>query len=107
MNSGALHFNAHGHGYNTGGTIALNTWRHVALVRKAGKMTAYIDTKPAFMSDSGLNFSVTNQKLEIGYQKVHNHAFRGILDQIEIYRRALSPDELAARFNNGSGIACP
>lgn len=80
-------------------TLSTATWYHVALTQNATHLTLYIDGDfEAAATYSGGNTNGYN--LIIGartYATPANH-FDGIIDELRIYKRALSPAEMAAEY---------
>jgi len=81
-----------------------NTWHHIAYVRHSGAYSIYVDR--AFDADSGQlrARNITNaQNTTLAYD---GHAsnwcyFDGMLDEPQLYNRALSREEINASYNNG------
>ena len=73
-----------------------NTWHHVALQRKAGTLSIWVDgvqaasvTAPAGSVSPGRPF-----KMYVGQRMDGAHHFDGSLDEVRIYRRAITSTEL-------------
>jgi len=121
---GRLYFDAVGYGPGEGGCIywennvvsktilSKDIWYHIVAVRdlEAETQSIYINGKldnsrPAkfagFLDHSHLNFG--------GYYPPspgHSHYFNGTLDEVVIYKRALTPNEIQQRYQEGlAGIA--
>ena len=75
-----------------------NKWRHVALTRNAQSKTLrlYVDgqqVKDEFVYRN--DPPATSQRVTIGYRLVRGqHAFKGKIDQVRIYNRVVSPEEV-------------
>ena len=86
------------------GSVSLLTWYHVAGVWDGSEMRVYINgaligTPLAY---TGQNFWSTDP-LIIGTENEAgnlNNSFPGIIDQVKIWKRALSPSEIANEYNN-------
>ena len=82
--------------------LALNRWHHVSAVydgsRLAKGAVVYLNGKPAGMTvvvdTLNQDFGV-NKPLRIGAVAGPGARFRGLMDDVRVYDRALSPDELA------------
>ena len=82
--------------------LALNRWHHVSAVydgsRLAKGAVVYLNGKPAEMTvvvdTLNQDFGV-NKPLRIGAVSGSGARFRGLMDDVRVYDRALSPDELA------------
>jgi hypothetical protein len=84
-------------GFLTGSAnINDNQWHHVAGVYNGSKMDLYVDGKlDASQTASGsLNVSATN--VYIGGSP--SQSFNGLVDDVRIYNRALSADEIEALY---------
>ena len=84
--------------------IAKGTWHHVALAydRSAGVVRFY--------EDGRLRHSLALGSVELstsGAFRLGGNGFVGLLDEVTLYRRALSNSEIAAIFNAGAGGKCP
>ncbi|MCU0849754.1 MAG: PKD domain-containing protein, partial [Candidatus Thermoplasmatota archaeon] len=81
-----------------------NTWHHIAYVRHQGTCSIYVDG--ASDATSGL-MSVNNitnaQSTMIAYDGHYSSwcYFDGVLDEPQLYNRALSREEINASYNNG------
>ena len=79
------------------GAVALDRYAHVAVVRDGGTVQFYVDGKPVGKTTglSDMNFDRFSE-LHIG--RVNNSRardFDGLLDEVRIYNRSLSADEIA------------
>ncbi len=90
---------------SNGGTVGLNEWHHVAVVRDgAGNWTTYIDGIPRGSGTSAADLNRVDPGTPIwlgagnsGYG-IPVYAFGGSMDEVYIYRRALTPEEVAALY---------
>ena len=85
-----------------GGSVRLNEWQHLVAIYDTSNPTTgakiYIDgelidqgdTKPMYVISSGTNYLGSNN----GTQRY----FQGLMDDVRIYNRALSTDEVKARY---------
>jgi hypothetical protein len=81
--------------------ITLGIWQH-AVVRKNGTAVSfYVDGtyQGGFTSDATINDSGTSFKLGDRYDLARS--FDGLLDDVRVYNRALSPEEIARLANVG------
>jgi hypothetical protein len=85
----------------TGPIVTGNGWHHVALIRKSGVVNVYVD----FVSINSYSYTgtvTTPDTLTIGRHGFKpSHWYEGKIDDIMLYNRALSPQEL---FDAGVGI---
>gem|GEM_PF-6566336 len=97
--------------YISGTNVATGNWVHVAVTinRFSDVGTFYVDGAPVGTFDISCHpGSVSNTSpLRIGSRSLSVSAvFRGCIDEVELFRRALSPDEIAALFAAGDGGKC-
>lgn len=126
--AGHIHFQMGNGTYyttNANAQVPLNQWVHVAATRKANEAAKvyYNGVLQPSTSISGWNGSLTytNAELAIGRQSDYaNRYFGGTIDEVRIYSRALSAEEIKAhytakaklnygdvRFTNSSGTELP
>ncbi|HEU6448133.1 MAG TPA: immunoglobulin domain-containing protein [Verrucomicrobiae bacterium] len=84
----------------------VNQWYHIAVVRNINTFTFYVNGTNA----GSINYSVViptpSQLITMG-QAENIGYFNGALDEVTIYRDALSASEIQAIYNAGSGGKCP
>jgi hypothetical protein len=108
-NNGFIFFTGSG-GYYLDGVYSRpftdSEWHHVAGVRDGRVMDLFVDGRSAFFNpyekpeflDSGQNAFIGRQVSDRA-----NHMFEGLLDDVRIYRRALSESEVAAAMKTLPG----
>jgi hypothetical protein len=83
----------------TGPDLRDNTWHYVAVVRNGSIVTYYIDgtNKGSFTSTSNMN---STHSLWIGLDEpaISNTAFNGTIDEVRIYNRALTTQEIQTLY---------
>ena len=80
-------------------------WYHLAVVRRGSTYTIYVNGVPGGSADSTDPIPNAGAPLTIG--QAENIGFMtGRLDEIAIYNRALTPEELLAIYNAGSAGKC-
>ena len=89
---------------NVNATVPLNQWVHIAATRKANEdaKVYYNGVLQTSTSVSGWNgtLSYTNAEFAIGRQAEYgDRYFNGIIDEVKIYRRAISDAEVLAHYN--------
>jgi hypothetical protein len=85
--------------------IRLKTWNHVAMVRDRGRITVYLNGGTAAdISGEAKNGPPTGAKeVFIGGRNDHVATFEGRIDEVAIYDRALSADEVAGHYAAAAG----
>ncbi|MDP3772440.1 MAG: LamG domain-containing protein [bacterium] len=92
--------------YKTGTTpVSLNTWHHLVGTWSSGgkTMRLYLDGVEV-ATNAGASGSITyyEKPLEIGVNtNTANTEFNGLIDDVRIYNRALSPQEIQRLYNVG------
>jgi hypothetical protein len=86
--------------------INANTWYHVVVTWNASTIYIYRDgsfvqSKTSVAASSALN------DLEFGRDGDANSYYQGRLDEVAIYNRLLTSDEVTTLYNSGSGKAYP
>lgn len=79
------------------GAVALDRYAHVAVVRDGGTVRFYVDGKPVGET-TGLSDASFRRFSELHIGRVNNSPardFHGLLDEVRIYNRALSGDEIS------------
>lgn len=89
--------------------VPVNVWTHVAATYDGRAMKIYLNGQ----LDASLDLGVTavpktgTDPLIIGYtNEGRSTYFKGLIDEVEIFDRALEPAEIAAIFNAGSAGKC-
>ncbi len=75
--------------------ITLRTWHHVALVRDGKKVATYIDGKPEFSGEAAVTVPEGCEAVFIAGRCDNIANLAGKLDEVAIFPRALSADEVA------------
>jgi hypothetical protein len=82
-------------------------WHHVAGVLHGTRMSIYVDGALDAWAVSSPNISVNDYSVHIGANaQAEGRLFRGLIDDVRIYDRALSIDELQALVKSG-GVEPP
>jgi len=74
--------------------IPLNTWTHLATTYDGANMRLYINGVLVATKAQTGSIAVGNQPLRIGGNNVSGEFFRGIIDEVRVYNRALSAAEI-------------
>ena len=79
--------------------LTVNAWAHLAATYDGATLRLYVNgTLAASLPGSGPITNSTGQ-LKIGGTSVLSHWFRGLIDEVRIYGRALSAGEIATDMN--------
>ena len=96
------------HFFTSSNTVLAGAWTHVAAVRRGNTMEIYINgvQDPTTLAISGAGLT-EDLGLKIGFHKTAiPNAFDGLVDEVEIFNRALSQAEIQAIFDAGSAGKC-
>jgi hypothetical protein len=92
-----------------GGVIPLNAWSHVAMTfdPSTGQYALYVNgAQVVSVASPGDNLGTT-RNVSIGREESYlPRYFNGLIDELAIYNRALSPAEIQAIHNAGSAGKC-
>ncbi|MFH1957286.1 MAG: LamG-like jellyroll fold domain-containing protein [bacterium] len=78
--------------------VANNVWAHVAAVYTGSMMKIYINGTEKQSTGFWSNPQVTGETLKIGRHSISGQFFSGCIDEVFVYSRALSADEIAALY---------
>ena len=93
---------------DSSGSVSLNSWSYITIVfhDNNNSLDFYINGH----KDSHVSFGqeilvqpADYSGLEIGSMRVNNNRFQGNIDEVSIWRRALSPDEISLLYNDNKG----
>jgi hypothetical protein len=95
----------------SGGVIPLNTWSHVAMTYDAatGFYALYVNgvLVNSTTTNAGLNIFATDAPIYIGSEAAGaGRFFPGLIDEVEVFNRALSASEIQSIYNAGSAGKC-
>jgi len=107
-NSGRVSFSLHGDKrcYVSGETdVTDDIWHYVAAVRKGAQYFVYVDGMADGTSSSAavIDFGTGQIPPHIGAMRAKQHHFKGIIDEVRIYKRALSVKEIKNQYELLSG----
>jgi hypothetical protein len=90
-----------------GPALTTNQWYHVAVTSEGTNTTLYLDGTNVGSGYLPFNTPADSQ-LFIGgiYYQFATYQMIGLIDEVSIYNRALSSNEIAAIYNAGSGGKC-
>lgn len=91
----SLAYNSPASGWKTSGVVpAINTWQHIAFVADGSNMTVYLDGVAAH-GPSAYTASPSGF-LHIGNRHNNSEGFDGLLDEVGLWNRALTPTEVSS-----------
>ena len=91
----------------SGPAVNVDEWEHIAGVYTDGKQKFYVNGELVGEIDSALSLN-TAQNLLIGAganEKDHNFFFKGMIDEVRIYDRELSLDEITSVMESEAAVA--
>jgi hypothetical protein len=91
---------------STGAKVSDTNFHHVAVTKSGSTVTFYVDGVTAAADASYDPGFVFTSNAYIGFFGSGGGNFFGTLDEVEIFNRALTPDEVAAIYNAGSAGKC-
>ncbi|MFD0893653.1 putative Ig domain-containing protein, partial [Luteolibacter ambystomatis] len=102
LSNGTVEFYIYNNGYqfdivtpSTYGLVNDNQWHHVAATRSGTTGTVYVDGNPLATASGTAKSLVSTITMSIGWdQRDNNRRFKGLLDEVRLYTRALSASEL-------------
>ncbi|MCU4175237.1 LamG-like jellyroll fold domain-containing protein [Carboxylicivirga sp. N1Y90] len=83
-------------------SIAIDNWYHIVVTADApaSGQKIYINNQLASISNpSGGTYGQINSPLTIGYASYGSEYFKGIIDDVRIYNKALTTDDISSLFN--------
>ena len=94
--SGALHFSTAGYGGLSTPDVPLNEWVHVCAMVIGGAHQYYINGEDAGTNGSGIVLPGASDTatVRIGTARDDNREFLGMIDDVRIYRRGLTQEEV-------------
>ena len=92
------------------GTRTYNAWHHIVVVKAGITETVYVDNIPNFGQFTGTNSTLNFDKFELGREfttggNLTDTYYIGKLDDIGIWNRALTQQEITALYNSCQGTA--
>jgi Concanavalin A-like lectin/glucanases superfamily len=81
------------------GVLPLNTWSHLAMTYNGATMRLYVNGVLVSSRAQTGNTVVSAGAVQIGGNTVWGEFFSGAIDEVRIYKRALSATEIQADMN--------
>ncbi|HKB02990.1 MAG TPA: LamG domain-containing protein, partial [Gemmataceae bacterium] len=99
LHAGRLIFNGNDRNRVLGGKTALGfgEWHHVVLVRDGTSVTVYLDGKPEMTGEADVTVPAGEGTVFVGGRSDNFANFAGKIDEVAVYDRALSAEELKGR----------
>jgi uncharacterized delta-60 repeat protein len=90
------------------GFVADGNWHHVAAtrLRSTGELKLYLDGLHVASATGGTQSLTSPPRLTLGRVQVDNNPFQGKLDEVALYTRVLSPQEIESIYDAGSNGKC-
>jgi hypothetical protein len=76
--------------------LRTNVWTHLAATYDGSTLRLFVDGVEVDSTPSGLPMAVSAGPLRIGGNSIRGEYFRGLIDEVRIYNRALSATEIRA-----------
>jgi len=105
--SGVLHFSAGGSGPLSTGQIPLDEWVHVCAMVTGDQIGFYINGEDAGTGGSGIVLpgAADTATVRIGNARDANREFLGMIDDVRIYNRALTQEEVQQAMRGDTTLA--
>jgi len=84
--------------------LPLETWKHLALTSDGGTMRLYVDGELE-ASETAMAVQASDGPLRIGGNEVFGEHLDGVVDEVRIYDRVLSGEEIEGDGEAGVGLA--
>ena len=78
------------------GGLPLNTWTHLAVTYDGTALRFYVNGALARTRTLGGTIAISGRPLRIGGNAIWGEYFSGLIDEVRVYNRALSPAEIQA-----------
>jgi hypothetical protein len=95
-------FHIGGTSVSSSSTLAVSQWYHIVGTRTGTTMRLYIDTEIEGGTSTTSSQTVTNSEVKyIGKDSSSDRPYQDLIDDVRIYNRALSSDEVAKNYKAG------
>lgn len=82
------------------------TWRHLALTIGSGAIVLYVDGEEAGRSSTAFSSITSSTGMRIGSGFDKSRFFNGLVDEVQVYDRVLSADEVKGISSAGDAGVC-
>ena len=90
---------------STGYYITDGAWHHVVGVYDGTKMTCYVDGKAVYTKDWGSFMAIgATAGSSLYISSTGSDQFNGLIDEVRIWKRALSPEEVKASYSSNTSV---
>lgn len=83
---------------DTGATVDVNRWQHIAAVFEPGVGTRFYKNGVLVKTDATIGYDTSTAPVAIGNKPGNNFNFDGAIDDVRIFNRALSTDDIQALY---------
>ncbi|MBU2437483.1 MAG: DUF2341 domain-containing protein, partial [Candidatus Omnitrophica bacterium] len=91
----------------TSQTISTNVWYHAVITYDGNIAKIYLNGYEEGSAVRSFSTTLTNFGIGQMIPPIANHYFNGLIDEVAIYNRALSAEEVKDRYNQGRGRELP
>jgi hypothetical protein len=101
----ALHTRIDGDGKGSFGTISTGVWNHVAISSNGTNTTFYVNGAQvgSGSGDGSINYE-NNCRVIIGQNAEGSEKFNGVIDEVMIFNKSLSAQQISAFYNNRTDL---
>ncbi len=97
LNIGGGQQNSHG-AFSEEGLVELDRWQHLAMTYDGADLRVYCDGEEVAREAVGKERTPGNTPVALGKRQDAYNFFRGVLDEVRVYARALSAEEVRANY---------
>lgn len=97
LNIGGGRENSHG-AFSQEGLVQLDRWHHLAMTYDGADLCVYCDGEQVAREAVGKERTPGNTPVALGKRQDAYSYFRGVLDEVRVYARALSAEEVRANY---------
>jgi len=105
--AGVMHFSTAGAGSSSSATVPLNEWTHVAAMVVGGQHQYFVNGIPAGSGGSGVTLPGTADTAAVLIGNTHeaSREFGGLMDDVRIYKKALTEEEIGQAMRGNPLLA--
>jgi fibronectin type 3 domain-containing protein len=94
-------FNSHGDQFVAGASgLAVNTWTHLAATYDGATLRLYVNGVQVASHSMPDSLTTSTMPLQIGGDAAFGQYFKGTIDEVRIYNRALAPSEIQSDMSS-------